>query len=66
VSEEPQIHPTHDPEPTEGRIYRGGTACRRCGWFVAFDEDGAFPMRITNRGQQICPGPMRISLRGDA
>jgi hypothetical protein len=60
------IHPSHDPEPAEGRIYRGGTACRRCGWFVAFDEGSAFQARITAKGSKECPGPARVELREGA
>lgn len=64
MSDQPEIHPTHDPEPDrEKRVYAKGTACRRCCWFVAFDEDSAFPPRVTQRGAEPCTGPMRISLR---
>jgi hypothetical protein len=58
-----EIHPSHNPEPAGDRIYCGGTACRRCGWFVAFDEDGAFQAKVTERGSRVCVGPVLVELR---
>jgi hypothetical protein len=63
----PEIHSTHDPEPDDApRLYASGIACRRCCWFVAFDDTAASGARITKRGEDPCPGPTRISLRGGA
>ena len=33
--DQPEIHETHDPEPEDAPVlYKGGRACRRCGFFV--------------------------------
>lgn len=61
-----EIHPTHDPEPVNQRAYRNATACRTCGWFIAFDE-GHLKVpaggRITKRGTEPCPGRCNLALR---
>lgn len=56
---DPEVHPSHDPEPDGERLYPGGQACRRCCRFVAYE--GAF-YRVTKTGAEPCH-PGRVELR---
>jgi hypothetical protein len=49
--DEREVHDTHEPEPDGDRLDRGGIACRRCMWFVAFDSPGG---RVTDAGARPC------------
>jgi hypothetical protein len=57
TSNDREVHDTHQPEPDGERIYRGGIACRRCGWFVAFDLPG---WRVTDSGVRPCTTRMLL------
>jgi hypothetical protein len=58
-----EVHPSHVVEASD--MFPAAEHCRRCGWYMRFDQGPDKPPRVTRKGAAECI-PIKIELREDA